>query len=170
MSLFPEDDRPKIIKTAIGDIVDPIRRFVAFIKEREAIRLRRAEGKPWPWTDDQILQENRFCNTRREHDRGTRWIAEHWRKPHANDPDLWFAMVVARLVNRSETLAALGFPASWDSKHFLQVMAARGKEIFRQEGYAGCHTAALYTNDKLTLAGLHTPAWRRPELRHPDLT
>jgi hypothetical protein len=39
-------------------------------------------------------------------------------------------MVVARLVNRSETLAALGFPASWDSKHFLQVMAARGKESY----------------------------------------
>jgi hypothetical protein len=41
--------RSKIIRTAIGDIADPIDRFIEFIVEREAIRLRRAEGKPAPW-------------------------------------------------------------------------------------------------------------------------
>ena len=35
--------------------------LVCFAKEREAIRIRRDQGKPWPWTSDQILQEFRFC-------------------------------------------------------------------------------------------------------------
>jgi Di-haem oxidoreductase, putative peroxidase len=38
-------------------------------------------------------------------------------------------------------------------------LAARGQEIFRQEGCARCHTPPLYTNNKLTLAqGFTAPA------------
>jgi len=73
--------------------------LVAWISEREAIRVRREAGQPKPWTDDPILQEGRFCNIRRENDRVTCWIAQNWREPHADDPELWFAMAVARLVN-----------------------------------------------------------------------
>jgi hypothetical protein len=131
MLLFPDPPKPKAIQTAIGKIVDPIKRFLAFIEEREAIRLRRAEGKPRPlWTSDQIFQAKCFCNVCRERDRGTRWITTNWREPHADDPDLWFAMTVARLVNRSETLAALRYPVPWNRKHFLDVMAARGNEAY----------------------------------------
>ena len=80
-------------------VTDPLDRFLDFIFEREEIRLRRAKGEPGPWTDDPILREWSFTNIRREDDRVTKWIAANWRKPHADDPDLWFAMVVARLVN-----------------------------------------------------------------------
>ena len=75
-----------------------ITQLLYFIGERESIRIRRANGEP-PWTDDQIFRENRFCNVRREDDRVTRWIAENRRTPHADDPDLWFAMAIARFVN-----------------------------------------------------------------------
>jgi hypothetical protein len=37
-----------------------------------------------------------FCSVRREDDRVSRWIAENWRDPHADDPNLSFAMTVAR--------------------------------------------------------------------------
>ena len=87
--------------------------FVQFIRVREAIRLRRAAGAPPPWTDNQILREWSFCNVRREEDRVTRWIAERWRNPHADDPDLWFAMAVARFVNWPDALAEIGYPVPW---------------------------------------------------------
>ena len=66
----------------ICEIVDPTERFVAVMRERENIRLRREQGLSRPWTSDPFLQHYRFCNIRREDDRTTRWIAEHWRTPH----------------------------------------------------------------------------------------
>jgi hypothetical protein len=96
-----------------------------WVEEREAIRVRRASGAPEPWTEDPILGAFRFCNVRREDDRVTRWIAANWREPHADDPDLWFAMAVARLVNWPDTLDEIGYPVPWSPEKFLSVIAAR---------------------------------------------
>jgi len=104
-----------------------------FVRERETIRLRRAAGQPQPWTDDPILRAWSFTNVRREDDRVTRWIAANWREPHADDPDLWFAMVVARFVNWPNTLSEIGYPAPWDPEKFLAVMrsrAERGDQLY----------------------------------------
>lgn len=79
-----------------------------FIIEREKVRLAKEDGKPRPWSKDDILNTYRFCNVHREDDKVTRWIAEHWRTPFADHKDLWFAMVVARLFNLPSTLAELG--------------------------------------------------------------
>lgn len=75
-----------------------------FIKERERVRLLKEAGKKRPWTKDKILDTYRFCNVHREDDRVTRWIADNWRGPNADHPDLWFAMVFARLFNLPLTL------------------------------------------------------------------
>jgi alpha-glutamyl/putrescinyl thymine pyrophosphorylase clade 1 len=106
---------------------------IYFVSERERIRRRREEGLPKPWTDDSIMQNERFCNVRREHDRVTKYIAEHWREPHADDPHLWVAMVVARLINYPETLDELGYLQPWDRDHFKRVLTARmqrGEQVF----------------------------------------
>ena len=107
--------------------------LLAFIAEREGIRLRRASGAPPPWTDDPILREWSFCNVRREDDRGTRWIAQHWRDPHADDPDVWFPMAAARLTNWPPTLLEIRYPVPWNREHFvttLQERAARGDKVW----------------------------------------
>ena len=55
-----------------------LREFYDFMKERERIRLRRANdpdgsvfGPRGPWTEDAILQAYKFTNVKREHDRTT---------------------------------------------------------------------------------------------------
>ena len=53
-------------------------------------------------------------------DRTTRWIADNWRTPHVDDPDVWFAMVIARFVNWPDTLAALGYPGAVGTGTFPQ--------------------------------------------------
>lgn len=113
-------------------------RLAAFINEREAIRVRRFEEElPAPWTLDPTLQTYRFCNVRREEDKVTRWLAKNWRAPNAADPDLWFAMTVARHVNLPDTLAAIGYPVPWDGANFVQVMAARKRK--RMLSYNGAY-------------------------------
>lgn len=110
------------IKTKIGKIKHPVERLAAFIVERQAIYDRRMQGAKPPWTRDEILHEGRFCNVFRENDRVTKWISKYWRTPNANDPDLWFAMCVARLHNQPSTLTTLGYPVPWTPKKYLQTM------------------------------------------------
>jgi alpha-glutamyl/putrescinyl thymine pyrophosphorylase clade 1 len=87
-----------------------------FIQKRYAILQRRREGLPKPWTQDPILQSYRFCNVYREDDIVTQWIKKNWRDPNTNDPDVWFAMAVARYVNWPDTLAEVGYPVPWDKR------------------------------------------------------
>jgi hypothetical protein len=107
--------------------------FIAFIKERHAIYMWRYEGRSKPWTSDPILQQYRFCNVFRELDTVTQWIARNWRTPYADDPNLWFAMTVARLVNWPETLEELTpvlfskGEVSWYPKQFIRVLHGRKK-------------------------------------------
>jgi len=99
-----------------------VRRFRAFITERHAIHTRRESGQSKPWTDDPILRMYRFCNVCREWDTETRWISQFWRHPHKNDPDLWFAMLVARVFNWRETLAEIKYPVPWDDTYRYNVL------------------------------------------------
>lgn len=107
-----------------------------WIHERHSIYIKRAEGLAKPWTTDQILQSYRFCNVYRELDTVTVWIKNNWREPYKNDPNLWFAMVIARLVNWPETLTDIGYPINkgqWTPEHFLYVMnkrKAHGQKVF----------------------------------------
>ena len=123
-----------------------VRALLHWIEERESIRIRKEGGASPPWTDDPILRDGSFCNVRREDDKATRWITKHWRGPHADDADLWFAMCVARFVNLPDTLAEIGYPVPWHPEHFLAVMAERKRRgktvygpaytIFAGKGYA----------------------------------
>ncbi len=42
-----------------------LNQFFRFVKEREAIRIKRATGAPWPWSRDELLNNYHFTNVRR---------------------------------------------------------------------------------------------------------
>lgn len=107
--------------------------FLNFIIARHTIYLNRQAGIAKPWTDDEILQQYRFCNVYRELDTVTLWVHDNWLHPHADEPDLWFAMAVARWVNWPDTLAAIGFPVPWDPVKFVRTLAkrkAKGEKVW----------------------------------------
>jgi hypothetical protein len=41
-------------------------RFLRMLNTREQIRLAKAAGAPWPWSDDDILNRHKFTNVKRE--------------------------------------------------------------------------------------------------------
>lgn len=86
--------------------------FFYWVKERQSIHDKKDSGQQKPWTDNPILQRYKFCNVKREDDRVTIWIKNHWRDPCRGHPNMWFAMIVARLFNWPPTLEAIGFPLS----------------------------------------------------------
>jgi hypothetical protein len=109
-------------------------RLVTFVKERQTIYERRQAGEPKPWTKNKILQQFRFSNMLRENDTVTEWIAKNWRAPYRNQQDLWFAIVIARLVNEPMTLHEIGFPVwehSWERDRFEMVIRARKRAGLR---------------------------------------
>lgn len=108
--------------------------FIDFVLERWLIYYRRFVLKdPAPWTKDHTLATYKFTNIYRELDRVTKWIAVNWRVPHCDEPDVWFAMTLARLVNWPDTLEAVGYPVPWKPKAFIRSCAARvkaGAQVF----------------------------------------
>lgn len=107
-------------------------RLIKFIVERQQIYLRRAAGDAPPWTCDPILRRYRFCNVYREQDAVTVWISKNWRTPMQNNPQLWFAMCVARLFNLPSTLARIQ-PLPWRPDSVFKTLEAarsQGHKIF----------------------------------------
>src|SRR6266851_4462047 len=145
-------------------------KLLYWIVEREAIRCRRAEGAPAPWTDDPILREASFCNVHREDDRVTRWIATNWREPNADNPDLWFAMCAARLVNWPDTLALIGFPVPWQPENFLGVMAARkagGEKCYHMAYRIRADSKSGRDTPSYQVADVFNPLWKARERLRP---
>ena len=104
--------------------------FARFIEERELVRQRKDEGKPRPWTKDELLQTYHFCNVCRADDRVTIWIGK-WAQNWA-PKERWFAYAVARWFNEPETLKLL--PCTFDRdryKAILKLMINNGQKVFR---------------------------------------
>lgn len=111
-----------------------------FIWEREAIRIARENGHPAPWTADPVLRKYKFTNIRRRDDRGSQWVIKHLIQPNGNRLDLWFTLLVARLVNWPPTLQALIHagvlpcsPEEFDALRFesvLEALRATGVKVY----------------------------------------
>lgn len=146
--------------------------FLRFVTERHSIYLRRLNGQSAPWTDDKILNTYKFCNVYRELDRTTQWIAEHWRNPFKNEPDLWFSMVVARFVNHPPTLAELALPGRWNKAQFLKTMRRRKAAGHKQYGGAYIIATGGTTLEKAVYLAEHVfdPMWDKRESIRPTRT
>ena len=83
-----------------------------FIKRRYVIHLRKdVLKKDPPWTTDQVLRDFRFTNSRREHDKESKWVIEHI----ANNPELSYEdkllnVILFRLYNKHETAELISMP------------------------------------------------------------
>jgi hypothetical protein len=114
-----------------------VKPLVDWIVERRSMQLRRERGEPPPWTSDPFLAKYRFCNVRVEDDYVSRWIHDNFVVPHADDPHLIFALIVARFINEPEVLAEVGYDClvPFDGPRFVSIMAgrdARGESLERR--------------------------------------
>ena len=95
-------------------------KLIYWINEREAIRWRKARGKPKPWSDNPVMQVTYFCNVHREDDKVTKWLRSEYEGWGVGVSIPNFCM--ARLVNRIESLVDLMWPWNeWDNEAFKQI-------------------------------------------------
>lgn len=108
-------------------------RLYYWITERESIRLKKEGGAAKPWTDDEILQQYKFCNVRRMDDRVSRWLLEHWYQPYFDHPNMIVACTLARHFNNIECLDEIGFPKRLNTvrlSYQLHRRQERGDKLF----------------------------------------
>ena len=110
-----------------------------WIQERQLIHDKKEIAhEPKPWTSDPVLQNYRFCNVRRDNDRVTKWLFEHWYKPNCNSEHLAFAACMARHFNWPDTLEALGFPHKWEPEKVRAILKHR-RDILKVKVYTGAY-------------------------------
>lgn len=79
----------------VSDVGD----FFAVARERQWIHIRRSMGKEFPWTEDPVLRDYRFCHVYREQDKVTKWFRNNIRDPLRREPDVLMATVWFRWFN-----------------------------------------------------------------------
>lgn len=117
---------------------DKLAGLMYYMKEREAIRLKKEGGEKWPWTGDKILQTYKFTNVKRAHDRTTKAFVAHYKKHY--DPDhnhgdevLLYNCGVARYFGTVDYQRNLGWMKKHDKGRLVktaQAMFKRGEQVF----------------------------------------
>lgn len=84
--------------------------FWRFVHERHSIWHRRfILSQPYPWTQDPILQRNKFTNVYRELDPGTKFSIQEIMEVDAPRPDRIFNVMMYRLMCSIPTYSGWGF-------------------------------------------------------------
>ena len=147
--------------------------LVRFIKEREKIRVKKESGKKRPWTSDPILGKFRFCNVHREDDWVTRWLRANWYRHLGEDPDIWFAAIVARLFNNPETLyEIMPYVLPWKPEKVRAILHKRrdaGKKNFNAAYIVSTNGVAMDKVDYIVTRVLG-PLWadRKKLRKYPE--
>jgi len=117
---------------AIHEIADPFERYCAFLIERDLIYQKKSAGKPWPWTNDRILQEFRFTEVYRERDKTSLHYQKTIRDFYKEDQLVLPATVLYRWFNRIETC-----------EHIFNQMDFENQSIFESYIADGCERPSM---------------------------
>lgn len=91
-----------------------------WMKARELARIHHDQNHTFYEDQNPIISKYRFCNVRREDDRGTIWIRENIREQFSGHKLLWLMLCISRQINWPDTLDALIHGAdTWCSDIFF---------------------------------------------------
>lgn len=125
--------------------IEAFTELVQMIKDRYRIHKRKdVQGKPKPWTNNPILQQYKFTNVRREHDRETKWLIDNVILTNISYSDKILNCILFRLFNTHKTSEIIHQPIKFAELHKnpdvykedLAKAKASGQKLF---------TSAFYT-------------------------
>ena len=131
--------------------------------KREKLRLTKESGAPWPWSDDPILNTYKFTNVKREHDRTTQWMREHWTRPNENRPhgEIIFNCALFRYFGTSEFAEAVGWQTDWNTSSIIDTAVKRfaAKERVFTGAYIIPTLGKSAPKHEIVCNGVLTPLW-----------
>lgn len=94
-----------------------------------------------------------------------------FREPNKNDPELWFALLVARrAVNWPDTLAELGYPVPWNPEKFKAVIRSRqdaGRKAYEAAAYKVMVSGQAGEQADLIVSHVLNSIWERRDYYRP---
>jgi len=129
----PPPDVSPLKPTAVYDA------YWRFAAERQEIFFARAEGRPAPWTEDEILAEYKFTNAYRASDRVSQYLIRNViYRPDLPDTaeETFFRVLLFKLFNKIETWELLERevgPLTWSAYDFKAYDGVLGKAMDRGE-------------------------------------
>lgn len=120
--------------------------FWKFIHERQRVWHRRViKNEPHPWTDDKIIQNNRFTNIYRRLDPGTQYAIQNILEKDASKKDKIFNIMIYRLIGRLETHDEIGFQhlEGFDRTDFEASLKHR-RDVENNTVFTGAYMVAGY--------------------------
>lgn len=134
--------------------------FFEFVFDRQAVwHKRTALGLPAPWTDDEVLQNFRFCNVYRELDGGTIAIGKYLTQPLPAEQKL-FNIIAYRFFNRRDTIENL-FGGLLSEQNFDFKTLEKRFDAKKEEGN-------IFSNAYLITAHAYNPDYR-PQDKHVQI-
>lgn len=111
-----------------------------FAFERQNIFIKKKNGEPFPWTDDKILQEYKFCNSYRVNDRVSQYLLKNviYNGKKYKDKDMIFRIILFKLFNKESTWELL-------LKHFNDITL----DTFNQKEYSKVLEHAISNGTKI---------------------
>jgi len=112
--------------------MSPPELLLYWIRERYEVLLKKKNMAPKPWSEDPVFQTTYFCNVRREDDKVTKWIREYY-SPHVDHDMFEYNVLLARFLNRPESLQYVGFQPFHDPTDLLaklEKLAEEGKTVW----------------------------------------
>lgn len=120
--------------------------FWEFIYERQYIWDKRViQQESPPWTEDQILQNNRFTNVYRKLDPGTQYAIQHILEKEASKQDKIFNVMMYRLIGRLSTHESIGFQSldHFDKRELEEKLKHR-RDVNNNTVFTGAYMVAGY--------------------------
>ncbi len=134
--------------------------FFEFVFDRQTVwHKRTALGLPAPWTDDEVLQNFRFCNVYRELDGGTIAIGKYLTQPLPAEQKL-FNIIAYRFFNRRDTIENL-FGGLLSEQNFDFKTLEKRFDAKKEEGN-------IFSNAYLITAHAYNPDYR-PQDKHVQI-
>lgn len=153
-----QDAKPVLNETNFKYLYQFITRRYLIHKKKDVQQL------PKPWTKDPILQQFKFTNVRREHDRETKWLLYNViHNPDLNYENKLMNCILYRLFNKSETLEIFGAPLDFGTDRSLNPRV--NEKIIRRQLELRLEqdpNYTFFTNAFLT-CGLKVSLGNRPE-------
>ena len=124
-----------------------------FACERQNIFLKKKNGEPSPWTNDEILQEFKFCNSYRVNDRVSQYLLKNviYNGKKYTDADMIFRIILFKLFNKESTWELLENEigditlSSFDFNKYSQILENainNGQKIYN-DAYISCANKAF---------------------------
>ncbi len=124
-----------------------------FACERQNIFLKKKNGEPAPWTNDEILQEFKFCNSYRVNDRVSQYLLKNviYNGKKYTDADMIFRIILFKLFNKESTWELLENEigditlSSFDFNKYSQILENainNGQKIYN-DAYISCANKAF---------------------------